>query len=364
MALDVRTLHTMTHVVTSAGRTSGLAAQRGARRTSEFVRMSWHRGADAWAQVGAAERLRLRNHAAAALASAAVTVLTLGSGAWPAGLLILADVIIFLAAFFGGIGCGVVSALTVVLVARIGAVPLVGAPLGAWISLVIGAKGLVVASIAAALALRINGDAEHQSDLEQRVDDLRSELRGLRGQLAATRTAAAEAHEQVTSEADLARRQLTTLQSVTDPALNALQGVELVVTILDRLRAAIGADGVALCPMEGRNRLFAAAGGLAPLGAVQRPRPDARDYAARRTNLVHNDAARVAEVSLCGWSSDVASLISVPVVQAGRLRLIVEVANRRGRLSTEWELALIQVVAERAAGWIRQEPIFDTGAVA
>jgi hypothetical protein len=289
------------------------------------------------------------------LASAAVTVLTLGTGAWPAGLLILADVIIFLAAFFGGIGCGVVSALTVVLVARIGAVPLVGAPLGAWISLVVGAKGLVVASIAAALALRINGDAEHQSDLEQRVDDLRSELRGMRGQLAATRTAAAEAHEQVTSEADLARRQLTTLQSVTDPALNALQGAELVVTILDRLRAAIGADGVALCPMEGRNRLFAAAAGLAPLGALQRLRPDVRDYAARRTNLVHNDAARVAEVSLCGWSSDVTSLISVPVVQAGRLRLIVEVANRRGRLSTEWELALIQVVAERAppAGSVR-----------
>jgi len=364
MALDVRTFHTMTHAAASAGRASGEAIQTGARRASDWMRMSWLRASAAWSRVDDAERLRLRNHALALLASVAVTLLTLGTGVWTAGLLILADAVIFVSAFCAGFSSGAVAALTVVLVARLAAITLLGAPLGGWISLVIAAKGLLVAGIAAALALRINDDASEQLDLEERVDDLRGELRSLRSQLTATRTAAAEAHEQVSSEADLARRQLTTLQSVTDPALNGLHGTELVQTILDRLRAAIGADGVALCPMEERSRLFAAPAGLTPLGVVQRLRGDARDHASRRTNLVHNDAARVAETSLCGWPGDVTSLIAVPVVQAGRLRLVVEVANRRGRLSTEWELALIQVVAERAAGWIRQGPIFDTGAVA
>jgi hypothetical protein len=364
MALDVRTFQTLTHAASTAGRASGEAIQAGARRTTDWMRMSWFRASAAWSRVDDAERLRLRNHMLAVLAAVAVTLLTLGSGIWTAGLLILADVVIFVTAFFAGFGSGAVAALTVVLAARIGAVTLLGAPLGGWISFVVAAKGLLVAGIAAALALRINDDAAERLDLEERVDDLRGELRSLRSQLTTTRTAAAEAHEQVSSEADLARRQLTTLQSVTDPALNGLQGTELVQTILDRLRAAIEADGVALCPMEGRSRFFAAPGGLTPLGVVHRLRGDTRDYAARRTNLVHNDAARVSETSLCGWPGDVTSLIAVPVVQAGRLRLVVEVANRRGRLSTEWELALIQVVAERAAGWIRQEPIFDTGAVA
>jgi hypothetical protein len=364
MALDVRTFHTMTHAVATAGRASGEAIHMGAKRASSWIRMSCARTSDAWSRVEPVERLRLRNYTLALLASTAVTVLTLGTGIWTSGLLILADIVIFVSAFFAGFGAGAVSALTVVLAARIGAITLLGAPLGGWISFVVAAKGLLIAGIAAALALRFDDDAAEQSGLEQRVDDLRAELRTLRSQLSATRTAAAEAHEQVSSEADLARRQLTTLQTVTDPALNGLQGTELVQTILDRLRAAIAADGVALCPMEGRSRLFTAPGGLAPLASVHRLRGDARDYAARRTNLVHNDAARVSETSLCGWPGDVTSLIAVPVVQAGRLRLVVEVANRRGRLSTEWELALIQVVAERAAGWIRQEPIFDTGAVA
>ena len=102
MALDVRTFRTMTHAAANAGRTSGEAVHQGIRRGKAFTRQSWIRAAEAWGRVDDAERLRLRNHAVAFLASAAVTLLTLGTGVWAAGLLILADVVIFVCAFFAG----------------------------------------------------------------------------------------------------------------------------------------------------------------------------------------------------------------------------------------------------------------------
>jgi hypothetical protein len=43
-------------------------------------------------------------------------------------------------------------------------------------------------------------------------------------------------------------------------------------------------------------------------------------------------------------------LITVPVLNGGRLQGAIEVVDLRGRRSTEWEIALIQVVAARTAG--------------
>jgi GAF domain-containing protein len=43
-------------------------------------------------------------------------------------------------------------------------------------------------------------------------------------------------------------------------------------------------------------------------------------------------------------------LLSVPVVYAADVEGTIEVVDRRGRRSTEWEIALLQVVAARVAG--------------
>ena len=51
----------------------------------------------------------------------------------------------------------------------------------------------------------------------------------------------AKAETALRQEADIAREQLETLQSVTDPSLNALAGTELVSALLDRLRLALDA---------------------------------------------------------------------------------------------------------------------------
>jgi GAF domain-containing protein len=219
-----------------------------------------------------------------------------------------------------------------------------------------------VAAAAAAIAARVAADGDELANREQRIDQLLSEVGRMNDELTATRAASAEAHAEVSHEAALARLQLMTLQSITDPDLNTLRASESMTTLLDRLRMALAADGVGLCSVEGRTgRVYTASDGIAPVGAVRRGPVEFRDFQARRTTLVHNDASRVADSSLCGWPSDVTSLILVPIVQTGRLQLVVEVANRQGRRSTEWELALIQVVAERAAGLLRQE---SYGAVA
>jgi GAF domain-containing protein len=128
---------------------------------------------------------------------------------------------------------------------------------------------------------------------------------------------------------------------------------------------ALAADGVAVYCFEGPGgRIFWASSGISPLGRNKGRQPVFSDYKNGRTALIHNDAERVVDTSLCLWPDDVSSLIAVPVVHAGRLQLVVEVANYRARRSTEWELALIQVVAERAAGLLRQDAYIATDAVA
>jgi len=68
--------------------------------------------------------------------------------------------------------------------------------------------------------------------------------------------------------------------------------------------------------------------------------------------MIHNDSAAVAEVSAAVWPDEVSSLIAVPLVRAGSTTAVLEVANRTGRRATEWEIALVQVVAARMAGFL------------
>jgi PAS domain-containing protein len=149
-------------------------------------------------------------------------------------------------------------------------------------------------------------------------------------------------------QAAVAQRQLATLQSVTDPSLNALPGPHLVTTLLDRLRQAVEAGGVALVRFdEAEGCVLPATDGLQPQGVVWRGQSDERGLADGRILLIQNDPPRVAELTTVGWPDTVSSLIAVPVLCGGRLEGALEVVHERGRRSTEWEIALIQVVAAR-----------------
>ena len=173
-----------------------------------------------------------------------------------------------------------------------------------------------------------------------------------------------QAYLQLRQEADVANRQLLTLRHLTDPSLNSLAGIEFAATLVDRLRAAIDAEGVALVYMEKfRRRVICAENGLQCERGVYRPPLDLRRADAGRTLMIHNDAAAVSESSAAGWPGDVTSMMAMPVVRAGSTQAVVEVVYRTGRRATEWEIALVQVAAARIAGF-QEDRYADSGAVA
>ena len=165
----------------------------------------------------------------------------------------------------------------------------------------------------------------------------------------------AEAQRAVRQEADLAQRQLATLRAVTDPALNELSPSDLAVELLDRVRAAVSADGVALVVARTiqSKRLLSSSGGLRPDGLRDERAIDTLTGSGSRIVLIQNDRERVSERSLLRWPADVGSLIAVPVVHAGDIVGSLEVVDVKARRSTEWEIALIQVAAARIAALAR-----------
>jgi GAF domain-containing protein len=172
----------------------------------------------------------------------------------------------------------------------------------------------------------------------------------------------ADAQVALREEADVAHRQLATLQHVTDPTLNALPASQAAAALLDRLRVAIDADGAALIRVGPfRRRILSLSDSLAAQGAADRRQNDAR-APQDRVLLVHNDPARVSSMSLVSWPETVSSLIAVPVVSGGNVEGAIEVVGLRSRRSTEWEIALVQVVAARIAGRLQDESY--AGAVA
>ena len=176
----------------------------------------------------------------------------------------------------------------------------------------------------------------------------------------------ADAQMALREEAEVARKQLATLQHVTDPSLYALPTADVVTALLDRLRVAVDADGVALVHGHGaaHRRVVAATEGLQPSAAAERQRGETDRIPDHRTLLIQNDPARVAEMSLAGWPETVSSLITVPVMYAGRVEGTIEVVGLRGRRWTEWEIAVMQVVAGRFAGRTLGERYLRAGAVA
>jgi GAF domain-containing protein len=108
-------------------------------------------------------------------------------------------------------------------------------------------------------------------------------------------------------------------------------------------------------------RLFWAAEGIRPeppeAGSVRGDRVG-------RALLIHNDEARVADMTVARWPAGVRSLIAVPLLQNGEFHATMEVVYQRGARSTDWEIALIQVAAARAATMMSVESYARTGVIA
>lgn len=165
-------------------------------------------------------------------------------------------------------------------------------------------------------------------------------------------SAAVDAQRVLRDEADVAQRQLAALQAVTDPSLSAWSPSDLVLELLQRVREEVRADGIALVLQSDTDvpHVVSAPDGLQPEGRSGRPLSPRSASAGARIVMVQNDRARVAEQRLMNWPGDPASLLSIPVVYAGRVEGTIEVVNCKGRRSTEWEIALLQVVAARVGG--------------
>ena len=157
-------------------------------------------------------------------------------------------------------------------------------------------------------------------------------------------------------------RRAEAIQELTDPTLNLLGAVQFVSELLDRLRSAIHAEGVALVHFGRHPRhLLCASEGLQCLRVHQRSGAAVATDKARAV-MIHNDPTAAAEVSAAVWPDDVSSLIAVPLVRAGSVTAVLEVVNRTGRRATEWEIALVQVVAARMAGLLQDDSDLNAGA--
>ncbi len=169
------------------------------------------------------------------------------------------------------------------------------------------------------------------------------------------RAAAGRAQCALEQAANDAQRQLAALESLTDPALNPFGGAAMVTELLERLRATVGADGVALVRPGPADTGVVAARGLQPVAA---PSPKALPLAPGRVTVVHNDPARVEQMSALRWSASVASLLVVPVMNNGRVWSTIEVVHERSRHVTDWDVALARVVADRLAAVVAPSRTF------
>jgi PAS domain S-box-containing protein len=184
-------------------------------------------------------------------------------------------------------------------------------------------------------------DAEHFTIV---VHDL-----SRRRETEAFRDAAERAQTALQQAADEARDQLATLEALTDPAVNPAGGTGLISELLDRLRAGVHADGVALVQTGRSATRVVAVAGLRAISARGGGGQANGGTADGRVVLVHNDGARVAQVSALSWPATVSSIVIVPVCQMGSVAFRMEIVNERRARATEWDLALGRVVADRLA---------------
>ena len=181
----------------------------------------------------------------------------------------------------------------------------------------------------------------------------------------AFREAALRAQTALQLAADEARAQLETLEALTDPAVSVVAGSAGVDDLLDRLRSALRAEGVALVRVGRASTRIVAAAGLQPVASGKPGGPPSTGPGDSRVTLVHNDASRVAQVSAVQWPPTVSSILVVPVRYSGPVAFRIEVVNERRAPSTEWDLALARIVADRlASARVLHAPVDSADAVA
>jgi hypothetical protein len=177
----------------------------------------------------------------------------------------------------------------------------------------------------------------------------------------AFREAAARAQAALQKAADDAQGQLAALESLTDPSVNPGAGSAAIGELVERLRSSLRADGVALVQLGRTGTRVVSGAGLRPTQVRAAGAAAINGTADGRVALVHNDAARVAQLSALAWPPTVSSIMVVPVCHAGQAGFRLEVVNERRAPATEWDLALARIVADRLTPAIARQIPADSG---
>ncbi|MGE5362352.1 MAG: PAS domain S-box protein, partial [Bacteroidales bacterium] len=163
------------------------------------------------------------------------------------------------------------------------------------------------------------------------------------------RDAAKRAQAALEQAAEDARQQLTALESLTDPSLNPLEGPAMITELLERLRTTVRADGAALLQPGETGMRVVAARGLLPTAAFAPSAARGLAMSPGRVAFIHNDPAQVQRLSALSWPAGVTSLMVVPVVHNREVWSVIEVVSERPRRASDWDVALVRVVADRLA---------------
>jgi len=169
-----------------------------------------------------------------------------------------------------------------------------------------------------------------------------------RRETVAFRDAAIRAQAALQHAVDVAQGQIEMLELLTDPSVSVSAGSGAINELLERLRSTVGAGGVALVQVGRMASRLVAAAGLRP-GEGAGTGAAASGMGDNRVALIHNDPARVAQVSALKWSPTVSSIVVVPVCQSGSMAFRLELVNERRAPASEWDLALARIVADRLA---------------
>jgi hypothetical protein len=181
----------------------------------------------------------------------------------------------------------------------------------------------------------------------------------------AFRETALRAQTELQHAVDEAQARLETLEALTDPAVSVVTGPAGVNDLLDRLRSALRADGVALVRVGRATTRIVATTGLQPTADGKSGAPAGGSLMDSRVAVVHNDPARVGQVSALQWPPTVSSIVVVPVRQSGPIAFRLEVVNERRAPATEWDLELGRIVADRlASATLLHAPADSANAVA
>jgi len=226
----------------------------------------------------------------------------------------------------------------------------------------------VVASIVAWLA-RDRRRVERAFAAEhEELERVRSAMRALELQHAAATREMSELHERFRQQSraeqaatlgrlDATTEQLQRLEVLTDPALSELPPGLVVQELLGRIQVALGADAAVLVDARDAGRPLVLGPDVGHLSTRREPlkRALAAGQRSSRVHLVQNDPARLADTSVIAWDAEVTTLVSVPVACAGTILGVIEVVMRRARRWTDWDTALLRVVADRSA-WVLMAP--------